>query len=136
MENKELKAMFGLGVSNDGNAQYFTGKSFLNRIVKPHDNIDYGVGVVTFEAGCRNNWHIHRGGYQILLVTDGEGWYQEWGKPAQKIKAGDVIVTHEGIKHWHGATATSTMSHVALTKGKAEWLEAVIFDEVSNVDSL
>lgn len=65
--------------------------------------MNVGVGNVTFEPGCRNNWHIHRDGFQLLLITGGEGWYQEEGKPAQFLKAGDVIVTHDGVKHWHGA---------------------------------
>jgi quercetin dioxygenase-like cupin family protein len=87
--------------------------------------VNAGVGNVTFEPGCRNNWHIHRNGFQILLVTGGEGWYQEEGKRAQFLKAGDVIVTHDGVKHWHGATKDSWFQHIAITAGKPEWLETV-----------
>ncbi|MNF02431.1 Cupin domain protein [compost metagenome] len=80
---------------------------------------------MTFEPGCRNNWHIHRNGYQLLLVTGGEGWYQEEGQPAQLLKAGDVIVTHDGVKHWHGATKDSWFVHLAMTPGPTDWFEAV-----------
>jgi len=87
--------------------------------------VNVGVGNVTFEPRCRNNWHIHHDGFQILLVTGGEGWYQEEGKPAQFLKAGDVIVTHDGVKHWHGATKDSWFEHIAITAGTPEWLEPV-----------
>ncbi|HEY0221755.1 MAG TPA: cupin domain-containing protein [Lactovum miscens] len=121
----EFSPVFGIGKSNDAYAHYFIGKSYLNPLVFPEQTIPYMTANVTFEPGCRNNWHIHKGGYQILLVTDGEGWYQEEGKPAQTIKAGDVILTREGMKHWHGAKKNSWMSHVAITSGQAEWLEPV-----------
>ncbi|WP_096818462.1 cupin domain-containing protein [Lactococcus fujiensis] len=133
-DNKDLQSLFGLGDKNDAFAKYFIGQSYLKHLVDPHDNIDFGVGVVTFEPRCRNNWHIHREGYQILLVTDGEGWYQEWGQAARKIKKGDVIVTHDGIKHWHGASSKHSMTHLALTAGKAEWLEPVSDDTYDKLD--
>jgi Uncharacterized conserved protein, contains double-stranded beta-helix domain len=87
-KNEELKTngVFPVGDKNDAYAKYFIGQSYLNGLVKPEDNIDFGVGNVTFEPGCRNDWHIHHDGFQILLVTGGEGWYQEWGKPAQLLK--------------------------------------------------
>jgi quercetin dioxygenase-like cupin family protein len=72
------------------------------------------------------HWHVHRDGYQVLLVTGGEGWYQEEGEEAQFLKAGHVIVTHDGVKHWHGATKDSWFSHVAITAGTPEWLELMI----------
>src|SRR3954447_804054 len=75
--------------------QYFVGQSYYKGLVAD-PKVNAGVGNVTFEPGCRNNWHIHRDGFQILLVTGGEGWYQEEGKPAQFLEAGDVIVTHDG----------------------------------------
>ncbi|MEC1442555.1 cupin domain-containing protein [Bacillus subtilis] len=105
-------------------SQFFVGQSYLKGLVSD-PKINVGVGSVTFEPGCRNNWHIHHDGFQILLVTAGEGWYQEEGKPAQFLKAGDVIVTHEGVKHWHGATKDSWFVHIAITAGKPEWLEPV-----------
>lgn len=130
-KNEDLKTngVFPVGDKNDAYAQYFIGQSYLNSLVSPEDNIDFGVGNVTFEPGCRNDWHIHHDGFQILLVTGGEGWYQEWGKPAQLLKQGDVVVIKEDVKHWHGATKDSWFSHVAITKGTSEWLEKVTDEE-------
>lgn len=125
-KHEEVKEgiIFPMGDKNEAFAQYFVGQSYLRTLV--HDpRVNVGVGKVTFEPGCRNNWHIHRGGFQILLVTGGEGWYQEEGKPVQFLKTGDVIVTHDGIKHWHGATQDSWFEHIAITAGKPEWLEPV-----------
>jgi quercetin dioxygenase-like cupin family protein len=116
--------IFPIGEKNEAFAQYFIGQSYLKTLVADPE-VNVGVGKVTFEPGCRNNWHIHRGGYQILLVTGGEGWYQEEGQPAQSLKAGDVIVTHDGVKHWHGAKSDSWFEHIAITAGKPEWLEPV-----------
>lgn len=125
-KHDELKngGVFPIGEKNEAYAQYFVGQSYLQGLVADPE-VEVGVGNVTFEPGCRNNWHIHRDGYQILLVTGGEGWYQEEGKEAQRLKSGDVIVTHDGVKHWHGATKDSWFSHVAITAGKPEWLESV-----------
>ncbi|UQS87347.1 cupin domain-containing protein [Nicoliella spurrieriana] len=117
--------LFGRGAKNDAYAQYFTGQSYLNGLVTPGADVNVGVGNVTFEPGCRNHWHIHHHGYQILLVTDGTGLYQEAGKPARLLHPGDVVVTHDGVKHWHGATPDSCFTHVAITTGTPEWLEAV-----------
>ncbi|MBC1421841.1 cupin domain-containing protein [Listeria seeligeri] len=116
--------IFPRGEKNDAFAQFFVGQSYLKTLVAD-SAINVGVGNVTFEPGCRNNWHIHHDGFQILLVTGGEGWYQEEGKAAQFLQAGDVVVTHDGIKHWHGATNDSWFEHIALTAGTPEWLEAV-----------
>ncbi len=125
-KHEELKdgGLFPVGDKNEAFAQYFVGQSYLKGLVFD-PKVSVGVGNVTFEPGCRNNWHVHRDGYQVLLVTGGEGWYQEEGKEAQFLKAGDVVVTHDGIKHWHGATKDSWFSHVAITAGKPEWLEPV-----------
>lgn len=117
--------VFPIGQKNEAYAQYFIGQSYLNGLVGGDAAVNVSVGLVTFEPGCRNNWHIHRDGYQILLVTGGEGWYQEEGKPAQALKSGDVIVTHDGVKHWHGAAIDSWFEHIAITAGKPEWLEPV-----------
>ena len=92
-----------------------------------------GLGMLTFEPGSRNNWHIHRDGFQILLVTGGEGWYQEEGNPVQFLKTGDVIVTHDGVKHWHSATKDSWFEHIAITAGTPEWLEPVNDEWYSNL---
>ncbi|WP_207577768.1 cupin domain-containing protein [Listeria seeligeri] len=116
--------IFPSGEKNDAFAKFFVGQSYLKTLVTD-SAINVGVGNVTFEPGCRNNWHIHHDGFQILLVTGGEGWYQEEGKAAQFLQAGDVVVTHDGIKHWHGATNDSWFEHIAITAGTPEWLEAV-----------
>lgn len=116
--------IFPSGEKNDAFAKFFVGQSYLKTLVAD-SAINVGVGNVTFEPGCRNNWHIHHDGFQILLVTGGEGWYQEEGKAAQFLQAGDVVVTHDGIKHWHGATNDSWFEHIAITAGIPEWLEAV-----------
>lgn len=90
------------------------------------------VANVTFEPGCRNNWHIHhadKGGGQILLCTEGRGWYQEWGKEAQELHPGDAVTIPAGVKHWHGAAKDSWFSHLALEvpgeNTSNEWLEPV-----------
>jgi quercetin dioxygenase-like cupin family protein len=120
--------IFPLGDKNDAYAKYFTGQSYLANLVSDPD-VNVGVGNVTFEPGCRNNWHIHHDGFQLLLVTGGEGWYQEFGQPARKLKPGDVVVTHDGVKHWHGATRDSWFEHIAITAGTPEWLESVTDEE-------
>ena len=123
-EQAVKNGIFAMGAKNDGYAQYFVGQSYLNSLISDPD-INVGVGNVTFDPGCRNNWHIHHDGFQLLLVTGGEGWYQEEGQPARKLHPGDVVVTHDGIKHWHGATKDSWFSHLAITAGTPEWLEPV-----------
>lgn len=125
---KEIQDLFPRGGENTAFAQYFVGKSYLNMLTTG----GVPIGNVTFEPGCRNNWHIHHateGGGQILLCTAGEGWYQAWGEPARKLKAGDVVVIPPEVKHWHGAAADSWFSHLAVeVPGKDtsnEWLEPV-----------
>ncbi|PWG00599.1 cupin domain-containing protein [Levilactobacillus bambusae] len=115
---------FGFGELNTEYAQFFQGQSFLKTLVADPD-VSVNVGNVSFEPACRNDWHIHHDGFQILLVTAGEGWYQEWGQAPRKLRVGDVVVTKDGIKHWHGATRDSWFSHIAITAGTAEWLEPV-----------
>lgn len=121
--------LFGFGDKNVAFAKYFIGDSYLNSLISADDNIDVHVANVSFEPDCRNNWHVHHNGYQLLLVTAGEGWYQEFGKPAQKLHPGDAVAIHEGVKYWNGATKDSWFRHIAITKGSSEWLE-----EVSDVD--
>ena len=122
---KEVKNnMFGFGDENVAYAKYFKGTSYLNGLVAPDDNIDVSVANVSFEPGARNDWHEHHG-YQILMCTGGEGWFQEEGKPAQLMKPGDVVEVHDGVKHWHGATKDSWFSHLAITKGTTTWEEPV-----------
>ena len=120
--------VFPIGSPNDGFAQYFIGQSYL----APLSTEQVGIFNVTFEPGCRNNWHIHhadKGGGQILVCVAGEGYYQEWGKKAQKLCPGDVVNIPAGVKHWHGAAPDSWFSHLAIEvpgeNGSNEWLEAV-----------
>ena len=127
MSVKEL-SVFPIGEPNDNFAKYFQGQSYLNMI----STEQVSIGNVTFEPSCRNNWHIHhadKGGGQILIVTAGEGWYQEWGKTARKLKAGDVVHIPANIKHWHGAAADSWFQHLAIEvpreNCKTEWCEPV-----------
>ena len=124
--------VFGQGAANTAFARYFTGNSYLNPLTKPGESV-VGLANVTFEPGCRNNWHIHHKGGQILLVTGGRGWYQEWGKEAQELKAGDVVNIPPEVKHWHGAAADSWFQHLAIevpAEGASnEWLEAVSDEE-------
>lgn len=125
----ESDSMFGLGEENTAFEKYFVGKSYL----KPLNIESVGVYNVTFEPKCRNNWHIHHKGGQILLCTDGEGWYQEWEKPARKLVPGDVVYIAPEVKHWHGAGADEWFTHIAIEipadGANNEWLEVVEDDE-------
>lgn len=116
---------FNIGVKNDAYAKYFKGQSYLQPLTTEGVN----SANVTFEPGCRNNWHIHHKGGQILLVTSGRGYYQEWGKPAQELKTGDVVNIPAEVKHWHGAAKDSWFAHVAISvpakDASTEWLEEV-----------
>ena len=123
--------MFGLGVPNEMFSQYFVGDSFLNPLTKPGESPIF-LANVTFEPGCRNNWHIHHadsGGGQMLLCTAGEGWYQEEGKQAISLQEGSVVTIPAEVKHWHGAKADSWFSHIAFSipgeNAENEWLEPV-----------
>ena len=103
-EAEEHGGFFGLGQENTGYAKYFIGKSYLNPLTDPAKTVF--IANVTFEPGCRNNWHVHhasKGGGQLLICVDGEGWYQEAGKPAQSLKPGNVVTIPAEVKHWHGA---------------------------------
>jgi 4-carboxymuconolactone decarboxylase len=118
-------SLFGRGEPNDAFAEHFTGRSYL-RVLNTDGVV---MANVTFEPGCRNNWHIHHGGGQILLCTDGEGWYQEWGGRARKLRPGDVVYIAPEKKHWHGASRDEWFTHVAAevpsSGGSVEWLEPV-----------
>ena len=120
--------VFPIGQPNDAFAQYFIGQSYL----APVSTELVGIFNVTFERGCRNNWHIHhadQGGGQILVCVAGKGYYQEWGKPAIELHPGDTVNIPVGVKHWHGAAPDSWFSHLAVEvpgeNGSNEWLEAV-----------
>lgn len=127
MKKPEIDPIFALGEENPF-GQYFVGQSYLKMLCTE----GVGIGNVTFEPGCRNNWHIHhakKGGGQILLCTAGKGWYQEWGKPAQQLHPGDVVKIPAGVKHWHGAAKDSWFAHLSVEVPGEEtsnkWLEPV-----------
>lgn len=129
-EEFEKLNVFGTGAANTAYAKYFIGDSFLNPLTKAEDGLF--LANVTFEPGCRNNWHIHhakKGGGQLLICTAGEGWYQEYGKDAVSLVPGTVIVIPEGVKHWHGAKKDSWFSHIAVEmpgeECSSEWCEQV-----------
>ena len=128
MRSHAKEMVFPIGTPNDGFAQYFSGKSFL----APVSTDQIGIFNVTFEPGCRNNWHIHhadKGGGQILVCVAGRGYYQEEGKEAVEMKPGDCINIPAGVKHWHGAALDSWFSHLAIEvpgeNVSNEWLESV-----------
>lgn len=124
--------IFPIGEPNTAYAKYFIGQSYLAPLTA--DQVP--ISNVTFEPGCRNNWHIHhatKGGGQMLICVAGKGWYQEWGKPARLLLPGDVVNIPAGVKHWHGATANSWFAHLAMAvpgEGTSnEWLEPVSDEE-------
>ena len=138
MSNKsktEHGGMFGLGEPNTGFAQYFIGNSYLNPLTKLGESAVF-LANVTFEPECRNNWHIHhatKGGGQILICVDGEGWYQEAGKEPVSLEPGMVITIPANVKHWHGAKKDSWFSHIAVEvpgeETSNEWCEPVSDEE-------
>ena len=124
-----LRSKWPKGDPNTAYAKYFTGNSYL---------ADVGGGMmnVTFEPGCRNNWHIHHKTVQVLICVAGRGWYQEWGKEAIEMTPGTVIAIPAEVKHWHGAAKDSWFQHLTCHKdvqegASNEWLEPVT-DEVYN----
>ncbi|RKJ74085.1 cupin domain-containing protein [Butyricicoccus sp. 1XD8-22] len=134
----EQENIFGKGTPNEAYAKYFIGESFLNPLTKPETGVH--LSNVTFEPGCRNNWHIHHarsGGGQLLLCIAGEGWYQEDGKPAVSLISGTVICIPANVKHWHGAKADSWFSHIAMEipgeETSTEWLESVSDEAYNNL---
>ena len=131
--------IFGIGDPNVNFAQYFIGNSYLNPLAKVEE-AKLSLFNVTFEPGCRNNWHIHhavKGGGQILICIAGEGWYQEEGKEAVSLVPGSVITISANVKHWHGAKKNSWFSHIAVeVPGEAtsnEWCEAVTDEEYNKL---
>lgn len=122
--------IFGRGQENTAYARYFVGASWLNPLT-PRGTVPF-MANVTFEPGCRNNWHVHRaarGGGQILLCVAGRGWYQEEGKDPAELTPGQVVVIPPNVKHWHGAARDSWFSHVSVEvpgeETANEWLEPV-----------
>ena len=138
-EDFEKANIFGMGNPNDAFAQYFIGNSYLNPLNEFGESPVF-VANVTFEPGCRNNWHIHKaskGGGQILICTAGEGWYQEEGEKAESLVPGTVITIPANVKHWHGAKADSWFSHIAVEvpgeNTSNEWLEEVDNEHYNNL---
>lgn len=129
MDVKDFKQIFPVGDKNDAFAQYFIGQSYLKMLTTER----VCVANVTFEPGCRNNWHIHHKGGQILLCTAGTGYYQEWHKKPRKLNPGDVVNIPPEVKHWHGASPNSWFSHIAIEvpaeDSSNEWLEPVSDEE-------
>ena len=128
--------VFARGAENTAFAQYFVGQSYLNMLTTQ----GVAIGNVTFEPGCRNNWHIHHaksGGGQILLCTAGRGYYQEWGQAPRELHPGDVVVIPPEVKHWHGAAPDSWFAHLAVEvpgeETSNQWLEAVSEEEYRNL---
>ena len=127
----DAQNVFGLGNENSAFAQYFIGTSYLNPLTAPNESSVF-LANVTFEPGCRNNWHIHeanKGGGQILVCVAGRGYYQEWGKAPQELHPGDVVNIPPEVKHWHGAAPDCWFSHLAVEvpgEGTSnEWCEPV-----------
>ena len=138
-KGSEHGGLFGQGELNTAFAQYFIGNSYLKPLTDPKETVF--IANVTFEPGCRNNWHIHKataGGGQILVCVDGEGWYQEEGKTAQSLKPGDVVTIPANVKHWHGAKKDSWFSHLAIEvpgeNTSNEWCEAVSDEEYNKLN--
>mgnify|MGYP004521813529 FL=1 len=130
---------FGIGAPNDAYDQYFIGHSYLKPLTQPGASAVF-LPNVTFEPGCRNNWHIHhaaKGGGQLLICTAGEGWYQEEGKDAVSLTPGTVITIPAEVKHWHGAKADSWFSHIAVEvpgeNTRNEWCEPVTDEEYAKL---
>ena len=122
-------AVFEMGGENTAYAQYFTGECYLNMLTTE----GVSIGNVTFAPGTINNWHIHHKGGQILLVTAGRGYYQQWGQAPQELLPGDVVNIPPEVKHWHGAAPDSWFAHLAVEVpaqgGSSEWLEPVDQEE-------
>lgn len=130
------KLIFPMGGENTAYADYFVGKSYLDML----STQQVVIGNVTFEPGCRNNWHIHhakKGGGQILLVTAGRGYYQEWGKEPRELHPGDVVNIPPEVKHWHGAAPDCWFSHIAIEvpgeETSNQWCEPVTDEEYNKL---
>lgn len=138
-EKFEKYNIFGMGEFNKNYAKYFISNSFLNPLTEIN-KANIFLANITFEPGCRNNWHIHnatKGGGQILICIAGEGWYQEEGKEAISLKPGMVITIPTRIKHWHGAKKDSWFSHIAIEvpgeNTSNEWCEPVSDEEYNKL---
>lgn len=132
MEKNKKETLFPKGEQITNNN--FTGIAWLQMFVSNDSTYNTSIGNVTFEPGSRTNWHKHLGG-QILMVADGQGYYQEKGNHAQIIKKGDIVKIPPDIEHWHGAAPESGLTHIAISlntdKGSVVWLHPVTDEEYS-----
>jgi quercetin dioxygenase-like cupin family protein len=116
--------------------EYFTGEVWVKALVAKDDIFNCVIGNVVFEAGARNNWHTHPGG-QVLIATEGIGYYQEKDKPVQLLHKGDVVKIAPGIVHWHGASHNSAFTHIAISTntqtGVVDWLQKVTDEEYNGI---
>ena len=132
-ENKNSITIFQKG--DKAPAEYFTGTAWVKTLVANDDTLTTIISNVVFEPGARNNWHTHPAG-QILICTDGTGYYQEKGKPIQILHAGDVVKILPGVEHWHGASPTTSFTHIAINvnteKGIVNWLKPVADEEYNS----
>lgn len=139
-ENFDKENIFGLGSPNTAFAKYFIGNSYLNPLTDSK-KCPLFLANVTFEPGCRNNWHIHKStknGGQILICIAGSGWYQEEGKEARSLNPGDVVTIPANVKHWHGAKKDSWFSHIAIEvpgeNTENVWCESVTDEEYNKLN--
>jgi len=117
------------------NTDDYTGTIWLSELNQPDSNFNFSIAQATYAPGSKLNWHIHPAG-QYLLITQGTGYYQEKGKPAQIVRKGDIIKCLPGVAHWHGAAQGSSFAYVAVTpttKGKTIWLQRVTDEEYKSV---
>ena len=128
-----------MGESNVDYAKYFVGNSYLKPLNIPGESAVF-LANVTFEPGCRNNYHIHhatKGGGQFLICVEGEGWFKEEGKEVVSLKPGDVVTIPANVKHWHGAKKDSWFSHIAVEvpgeNAYTEWCEPVSDEEYNSL---
>lgn len=132
-ENQNTTGIFPKG--DKASPEYFTGTAWVKTLVANDDTLTTIISDVVFEPGARNNWHTHPGG-QILICTEGTGYYQEKGKPIQTLHAGDVVKILPDVEHWHGASPTSRFTHIAINvnteKGVVNWLQPVTEEEYNS----
>src|SRR5699024_937645 len=131
MKKEDLdNAIFSLGNKSE---KHFTGEAYVQVVFNDEKPLNTLIGNVTFAPGARNHWHSHKKG-QVLLITNGKGWYQEEGKPAQLLKKGDVLNIPPNIKHWHGAAKDSWFVHLAMTPGTTDWFNPVTNEWYDNLN--
>lgn len=123
--------------ASDASPHGFSGGKVWNHMFTPfHSDYNCPVGYVTYSPGSRNCWHTHPGG-QVLLITGGRGWYQEEGKPARELHAGDYVIVPPGVKHWHGAAKDSYFAHIGIItnpqEGLSEGCDPVTDEEYSQL---